>query len=328
MNEERDDLEGAYLWDRSDPPDPSVQRLEALLGRYAWRDARSSRVLRMADGARARRSKRVFVRVAIAAGAVLACAVIWKVLLPEGASAGGYVVQGDPKTGWVGEGEWMETGAAGVLLEIGDIGTVDVGEHARLLVERSGRELHRLFLERGRISAVISADPEVFQIETPAGLSIDLGCFYELEVAPDGSTSIVVRTGAVSFDGKGRHIIVPTDAKARATRRWGPSSPVYLDSSDELLARVERVEFADEPEVEEVERVLAELTSLTVWHLLQARSLVVRERAYERLLERSGAPAGIDRARVLAGDRAERELWLADLAWFEKRFRTREKRGD
>ncbi len=324
MNEERDDTEEAYLWDRSGRPDPSVRRLEALLGRYAWRgawrDARSSH-------ARARGSRRVFARVVLAAGVVLACAVIWRVFAREGARAGGYAVQGHPRTAWIGEGEWMETGAASALLEIADLGTVDVGEHARLLVERSGRELHRLFLERGRISAVISADPEVFQVETPAGLSIDLGCFYELDVAADGSTSILVRTGAVSFDGNGRRVIVPSDAMARATREWGPSSPVYRDSSDELLARVERVEFAAEPALAEVQAVLAELTSLTLWHLLQARSLVVREQAYERLVEEAGAPAGIDRAKVLAGDRAEREVWLADLAWYEERFRTRGKRG-
>ena len=332
----REEHEERYLWDKSEPVDPEVRRLEELLGRFGHRADPPPSIARRtivaaAHGARAsapRGGRRAFL-LALAAGLVaLLSGAAW--LLGRGGrarSADGYVVQRHPTQRVLFEGDWLETGERGeALVRIADIGTVDVGAASRLRVERTLADSHRLFLERGTLSAAITADPEVFQVGTPAGLSIDLGCLYDLAVDDDGATGLSVTTGAVSFEGGGRRVIVPRDARTRATRALGPSSPVWSDASADLFARVEALDFAEAPPPAEIASVVRELTSLTLWHLLQARSQAVRAAAYDALVAEAGAPAGLDRALVLAGDASERERWLPELSWYRTRFATKVRR--
>jgi hypothetical protein len=323
-----DEPDRPYLWDRSGPVDPEVRRLEELLGRYAHRVERGAPVPPRATSAAAplalrRRSQFL----ALAAGIALVAALAWLLGRGRASPRSGFVVAGHPTQRFLAEGDWLETGAwGGALLEVADIGTVDLGSRTRLRLERTLAERHLLYLERGRISAAISADPEVFQVGTPAGLSIDLGCLYDLSVDADGTTRMEVTAGAVSFDGAGRHVIVPRDARTRATRERGPSSPVWSDASAELLARVEALDFGASPAAQEIASVVSGLTSLTLWHLLQAHSEAVRAAAYDALVAQSGAPAGLDRALVLAGDARERERWLPELAWYRTRFSSQVRR--
>jgi hypothetical protein len=328
-NDDPDD----YLWDKSQPVDPEVARLERLLGRFGRRagsDGAELDALRRLDArgrgvsapARGTWTNRRIPWLAIAACLLaLAGAAAWFGLRARDTGpTSGYVVEGHPTQRFLAVGDWLETGSGEALVEIAGIGTVDLGAGTRLRAEEARAGNHRLFLERGRMSAAISADPEVFQVGTPAGLSIDLGCLYDLAVDPDGTTRMAVTSGAVAFDGGGRHVIVPRDARTRATRDRGPASPVWSDASDELLARVEALDFGEAPLPEEIASVVAELSSLTLWHLLQARSEPVRAAAYDALVADAGAPAGLDRALVLAGDAGERERWLPELSWYRTRF--------
>jgi hypothetical protein len=331
----REEPEERYLWDRSEPVDPEVRRLEELLGRFGHR-AQPAPAARQALAAATRgarpnapRGTRRALLVALAAGLVaLLSGTAWLLVRRSGEpTTTGYVVQGHPTQRVLLEGDWLETGEGGeALVRIADIGTVDVGAASRLRVERTLADSHRLFLERGTLSAAISADPEVFQVGTPAGLSIDLGCLYDLAVEADGATRLAVTSGAVSFEGGGRRVIVPRDARTRATRARGPSSPVWSDASDDLFARVEALDFAEAPPPADIASVVAELTSLTLWHLLQARSEAVRAAAYEALVAQAGAPAGLDRALVLAGDASERARWLPELSWYRTRFASKVRR--
>jgi len=321
----KDEIED-YLWDRGDPVDPGVRRLEQLLSRFAFAGDPAPAFQREASHASEAKPRRALV-LALAASVLTVLSLGTWFLLRKEPAPRGYVVEGHPTQRFVREGEWVETGREeNALLEIADIGTVDLGSQARLCVQRSTLDGHRLFLERGRLSAAISAAPEVFQVGTPAGLSIDLGCLYELAVDADGTTHIAVTSGAVSFDGADRHVIVPRDAKTRATRARGPSSPVWGDATEELQARVEALEFAESPPAEEIADLLGKLTSLTLWHLLQAHSMELRAGAYDALVAQAGAPAGLDRARILAGERAERERWLSELSWYRTRFAAKVRR--
>jgi hypothetical protein len=241
----------------------------------------------------------------------------------------GYAVSGLDGVARLAVGSWLETGAGErARLEIADtagrLGTVVLDPGARLRLDERSPERHRLFLERGGIAATILATPGVFQVDTPAGLSVDLGCVYRLEV--EGAlTRVAVSTGMVAFESHGRRVLVPAGARCRALAGRGPGVPVWAEA-EALLERLEALEGAHDPPESEVratldllaERSGREGSSLSLWHLLAAASEPVRAAAFDRLAGLVPPPARKGgRAALVAGRDPElRDAWLQSMPWY------------
>lgn len=315
MNERRDER----LWDPRAAPDPEVERLERLLGRFAHRPDPaapwSAAETHAASPAPAPALLRGLGRLVAAAAVVALIA-----LLAREEPGPGYAVSGVSGLTRVHAGSWLETGADAARLEIDGVGSVNVAPETRVRVARTERDDHELFLARGGLEAFITAAPGVFRIDTEAATAIDLGCLYRVEVDREGVVDVRVDMGQVSLEGAGRAVIVPWGARSRAFPGRGPSAPVWEKDGDDVLAAVAALEDARDPDPAEVTRVLALVDQeLTLWHLLAARSALVRRSAFDRLAIHQPPPDGLTRAAVEEGSttHAARLEWAAQLDWFD-----------
>ena len=230
-----------------------------------------------------------------------------------------------------------------VTLRVGPIGRVTVEPETRLRIEdatadagvTSGGE-YLLWLERGSISASIFAAPRLFQLGTPSGIAVDMGCIYTASVDDAGVTRLAVTLGQVSFETPQRHVLVPAGASARAWPGRGPGTPVWDDATAELRAAVERLdELTDrvEPGVPDgglagpartqAEAALATVLetqrpedSLSLWHLLDDElGDELRGRTYDKLAVLAPPPEGVTREGCLARDREQLLKWRDILGW-------------
>jgi hypothetical protein len=305
-----------YVWDRSGPADPEVERLEGLLGRYRWRGEE----LRP----QGRRSPVVLVGAALAAG--LAAVTLILIVARRGDPVPSYKLIGVEGRDVVRVGEEITTGEAQrAQIEIGELGRVDVEPNTRLAVADCGTDAHRLFLSRGSVSARIWAPPRLFRIGSPAGESIDLGCAYRLDVSPEGTDSTLrVTTGQVAFEFEGREIFVPAGAMCTSMKGRGPSAPVFEKAGDEFKAAVKELEFASPVEKSAAQRLvdLAQREdTLTLWHLFVSKKTdpVLRRASYDRLstdFPRRKEDA-ITEEGLFAGDHPMCDAWMREMksAW-------------
>jgi hypothetical protein len=298
-----------YLWDPSRPPDPEVERLERLLARYRQQP-------RPLELPRARRSWAW--RVAIPAALLVAASVLVIVFAGRGPA---YRVEGVEGLSLARAGDWIEVGARTAEVEIGDIGAVELDPGSRVHVEAielDGADArHELYLEEGALHARIAAGPRVFQVGTPAGLSIDLGCEYRLEVAADGTATIHVLTGQIAFGWKGHEVYVPKGASCISVPDVGPSPPVFDDCPEArklLVARLARGGPWSEKDKEELFALESRDDALPLFAMLGDPALGASERAaiYDRLTGPFQLPAGVTREGVLALDRAQIDAWVQD----------------
>jgi hypothetical protein len=320
MKHEDDD--DRYLWDKSGPPDPLVQALERKLAPLAYERppaAESSRFAHLADcvptGERKRptiRWPRTFLIAAAIAAVLVGLFALWESLREREARTS-YIVRGLEGVDELRAGDRFDVESEeGALVRIASLGEVRLRPGARGRVEEVHARSHRLFLEEGTLTAKISAAPRVFQVGTPAGMTIDLGCEYDLTVDPDGTAHLSVRTGQVAFETAGRKVIVPRNASCDARKDREPNTPVMNDAAPEFIAAVREIEFADEPRPAALSVVLRESRredSLSLWHLLDARSAAVREAVYESLARTWPQPAGVTREGILSGDERMRASW-------------------
>lgn len=217
-------------------------------------------------------------------------------------------------------GEWLETDASSrALIDVADIGHVEVGPNARVRLLQSRTNEHRLALERGRISAVISAPPRLFFVDTPSAVAADLGCAYTLEVDATGAGLLHVTAGLVALQLKNRETIVPAGAVCATRPGAGPGTPYFEDASAALRAALVRLDFEKESGDERAMLlgvVLDEARqrdALTLWHLLSSVDDAERVRVYERLAELVPPSKNVTRAGVLRLDKQELEIWKAQL---------------
>src|SRR5258706_13503461 len=170
-----------YLWDRSGPKDPDVEKLEQLLAPLAH-DA-------PLDELRLRRRRRVW-PIAIGAGIVAAAAIVLYFALPRHpestctggagfAFRGGDVTCGGGKIamGVLPVGGSLDTGEHDAELSIAAIGTADLGPHTRVRLQESGAR-ERLALDVGSLHAKVDAPPRLFEVTTKHANVVDLGCEY------------------------------------------------------------------------------------------------------------------------------------------------------
>jgi hypothetical protein len=309
-------MDDRYLWDRGGPPDPEIERLEKELGRFRHVPA----PLRFP----ARRSRRSAVPLLAAAVVLLAAAgvlrfalsgrAVWRVRSIEGAPlVESRSFAGDAP---LAVGQRIETDAASrAKLSLGGIAEIEISQDSRLRLVRSGAAEQRLALDRGRISAKISAPPRLFSVETPSALAVDLGCSYTLEVDRSGAGTLRVETGWVSFERGARESVVPAGAACAMRGEQGPGTPYYEDASSVLKEALERFDFRG-PSPGDLTSILAaarKRDGLTLWHLLSRAGGPDRERVYERLARLVPPPGKVTRAGILSGDERMLDRWRWEL---------------
>lgn len=333
-----------YLWDGSGEPDPEIQRLEKILGRFRHNRPAPELPARASLWDRPR-ARAWLPELALVTAMVLVGVGVWLAVrkpprpAPAGPPSAWPVarVAGAPtiaaqrigETGRLGVGQWLETDASSrAVVNVGDIGEVRVDPSTRLrLVD--ARSTHRLALERGTIHAMIWAPPGQFVVDTPSAMAVDLGCAYTLHVDDRGAGLLRVTFGWVGFKLGQRESFIPEGAVCATRPGSGPGTPYYEDTSKAFRAALEKLDFepgSAQDRGEELGVVLTQARkrdALSLWHLLARAEGSQRERVYERLLALVPPPPGVTREGILRGDQQMRDRWwnqlgLQDMAWWRK----------
>lgn len=225
----------------------------------------------------------------------------WEVLRLAGSPKIGSDAMG--KTARLATGDWLETDSASrAMIRVGLIGQVEVDPRTILRLIRARSDENRLSLVRGKMFASITAPPRLFLVETPAGLAVDLGCAYTLEVDDAGVTLLRVHAGWVALSFGGREVAVPGGAVCRSKPGVGPGLPFFTTASEKLKAAVEEFDSRGSNAIDAILSEATERDTLTLWNLLKRVEPNDRERVYDRLQSIVPLPDGVTREGVLALD--------------------------
>src|ERR671925_186802 len=202
MSEKDRAMKDDYLWDGSGEPDPEVQKLENLLGRYrhdqpapVFDQAVVERPARRWDFA----SFRFSFQIAAVAAVLLVGVATFLVFRARNASNSGPAweiarIEGAPRVGWHSLSPNSETAKLKVgqtlvtdntsraSITLDETGRIEVDPASRLRVVTSGPNRKRLSLERGTIHATIWAPPGEFVVDTPSAVGLGFGWGLTLPV--------------------------------------------------------------------------------------------------------------------------------------------------
>jgi len=293
-----------YLWDRSGPADPDIERLEAELSTLRYRFDRGL------PGARRQRASGGWLA---AAAAVLLAA---SALLFRGAGTTA------APTAWrmgsvpVMQGQVLRSGDSQVTLESDPVGRIELGPASEL---RAASSRH-LELRRGRLHAFIWAPPRQFVVETASARAVDLGCQYTLDVDGAGNGLLRVETGWVAFQSHGHESFIPAGAECRTRQQRGPGIPVYEDAPEALTSALTAYETGNGAALARVLAAARPRDGLTLWHLLPRVPAAARGDVFDRFAQLAGVPREL-RAGAIRGDAHTLDLcWnaldLEDTGWW------------
>jgi len=323
-----------YLWDRSGEPDPEVQRLELLLGRFRSREP-VPEIHVLSSHVDHRPFRALWKALAAIAAMTIFALGPWLLIrksLPTWEVA---TLEGAPEidsgriggTGHLTMGQWLETDATSrALLNIGEIGQAEIEPNTRLRLLATRVTEHRIDLLRGTLHATIWAPPRLFFVDTPSATAVDLGCAYTLTVDVTGASLLRVTYGWVAFDFHGHESIAPEGALCATRPGVGPGTPYFEDSSQTFQRALTRLDFgrlAPPDRSEALSTVLEEARPrdvLTLWHLLSRVDASERESVYNRMAKLVPPPAGVNRNGILHLDRNMLDLWwdqlgLGETSW-------------
>jgi len=320
-----------YLWDRSGPPDPDVERLEALLA-----PLRSTPpVPWVGQQQRAHVWSVRYMAPLVAAAAVIALMVGATWQSPRGTPSWQVArVDGQPRIGSsalagqgrIAVGETLETDStARARIDVSTIGqvTVDPGSRVRLVATSDGH--HQLALDRGTLHASITAPPGQFIVDTPSARATDLGCAYTLHVDEDGTSVISVAAGWVAFERDGLESFVPAGASCRTRRGRGPGTPTYDAESQEYRDAVAEFDEGDPARRHDALQQIVKYSGhgdvVTLWHLIPRVDAGDRAAVVDALADQAAMPNDVTREAVLRADKASLDRWwdalgLGDTAWW------------
>ncbi|MCA8944306.1 MAG: FecR domain-containing protein [Planctomycetes bacterium] len=290
---ERDD----HLWDPDvHPADPEVAELERLLGRFAHDDRP------LAEPTPVRRGPSPWWWVAAAAAVVLATT-LWFVLedgepKPKDASI---ALLADGRV--LAESSWVvvDTKRPQVLTlgrrAADDVGRLELTAGSRLQIQRIGDDRTQLYLERGQLHAFVTpeAAPRFFQVGTPSGTCVDLGCEYDLVVDDAGEAHVRVTLGQIAFEFDRGDVYVPRGAECRVSTD-GAGLPHFTDCDSMIRQVAEKYRGArNATDILGIAEFLCQIIdrkkdSLTLWHLLRLDIPEVREVVERKLLVLVGHP--------------------------------------
>ena len=217
-------------------------------------------------------------------------------------------------------GQWLETDATSrARIEVATIGNVEIDPNSRVRLLETNPEEHRLELQRGRLSAVISAPPKLFFVNTPSGVAEDLGCAYTLEVDDAGDSTLHVTLGWVALELSGRESTVPAGAACAMKRGLGPGTPYFEDATQAFKTALARFDFAgnQNERTPALASVLSEARprdAMTLWYLLLRVDANNRAGVYDRMAELITPPQDVTRDGVLNLDPKMLESWRDQLS--------------
>jgi hypothetical protein len=301
-----------YLWDRSGPPDPDVERLERTLAPLRYRH-RTELAVAMPP-----RRRTVWPALAAAAAVIAAAglmlttvpgtrATAWQVASMQGsASVGGRQVA---VSSALGAGQLLRTGnSSEVSLQAEEVGKIDLGPDSELRAS-SGR---KVLLQRGRLHAFIWAPPREFVVDTPSSRAVDLGCEYTLNVDSTGNGLVHVEMGWVAFQYENRESFIPAGAECVTRKLHGPGVPFYADAPAALRTSLASWEAGDAAVLPAILGAARQRDGLTLWHLLTRVPADSRGEVFDRFAQLVKLPPEVTRAAVLQGDRhAIDQCWNA-----------------
>jgi hypothetical protein len=332
-----------YLWDGSGEPDPEIRKLETTLGRF--RHNRPAPEFPEIAAAHPRPSQspmwlsRSFTRwAALAVAATMLAAVVlwftarhtkpapgvgtgWDVASLAGAPrVGNKAIAMNGEAGKLMDGQLLETDSTSrAKITDEETGEVEIEPDTRLRSIETTSARKQLALDRGTIQASIWAPPGEFVVDTPAAVTVDLGCAYTLHVDDSGAGLLRTTLGWVGFKLKGRESFIPAGAACATRPGIGPGTPYYEDASESFREALFRFDFGSAPSGQqgtEVTTILAESRrrdALTLWHLLSRVSEPDRGRVYDRLAGYVPPPPGVTRGGVLHLDQQMLDAWWSNL---------------
>jgi FecR-like protein len=329
-----------YLWDASGEPDPEIQRLETVLGRF-----RHNRPAPTFDGMPTGQLSRPrswhrnwFPRLAIGAAAsflvITAVAFVfrrpnpthplqpgWDVSLVEGTPRiGPQAIAASGRLGRLGIGQTLETdGRSRARIRVEEIGQVEVEPDTRLRLLKTGAGHKRLALDRGTIHATIWAPPGEFVVDTPSAVAVDLGCAYTLYVDDSGKGLLRTTLGWVGFKLEDHEAFIPAGAACATRPKIGPGTPYFEDTSESFREALSHLDFeggSPKQRSDALAIVLAQARqrdALTLWHLLSRTIGSERSRVYNRMTALVPSPPGVTREGTLRLDPGMLDLWWDQL---------------
>jgi hypothetical protein len=292
-----------YLWDRTGPPDPEVERLEKLLAPLAHRPAAAPRLTVVA-------ARPLPWRALAAVAAVLLVAVSlsqfdtalgpltgWQIARIDGAARiGNREARADME---LRAGEIVRTAAESeIVMQDDDLGRVTLGSES---VMRAASE-SRLSLNRGRLHAFIWAPPRRFVVDTPSAVAVDLGCEYTIDVDRNGDGFLRVSLGWVAFQHNGRESFIPAGAQCRTRRRAGPGIPYYEDAPPALASAVASFDRGDTAALDALLAAARPQDGITLWHILTRVPAHDRGVVFDRFAQLVKLPPEVTREKVIARD--------------------------
>jgi hypothetical protein len=202
---------------------------------------------------------------------------------------------------------------------LGTVARLTLDPGSRLRLDAAEAEEARFYLERGRLEALVSADakPRFFQVDTRAARCVDLGCRYTLAVDEAGVARVRVSTGQVAFATGSREVYVPRGAGCVASPATGPGTPRFDDAGEALAKALDAFDAADASPPPTRRGLASEAygamrsprDALAALDMLQDADAEIAIGARRALVERAGAPEGVDPASSARPDAAERARW-------------------
>ena len=332
---------GDYLWDRSGEPDPEIQKLESLLGKFRHESPMPVFLAIVPERRWTFFPWRLRLFPALATAAVAVTAIVVGTFLvyrakPTPTTLAGWdvsEVQGAPRIGRktlsanevggrLGIGQMLETDSQSrASLQEDNTGKIQVDPSTRLRLLSMGSGLKRIALERGTIHTYIWAPPGQFVVDTPSAVTVDLGCAYTLQVDDSGAGMVRTSLGWVGFKLNGHESFIPAGAACATRPKAGPGTPYFEDSSPELRAALTRFDFEDntsELRAHDVAIVLAEARKrdgITLWHLLARVDDRQRVLVYDRLSQFVPPPAAVTKDGILRLDQPMLDQWWNELGF-------------
>ena len=337
-----------YLWDGSGEPDPEVQKLENLLGRYRHdQPAPAPAVEQLVDQLAVRQpvrrrwsfllSRLSFQLVAAAAVVLIGVATFFVIRSWQTRNSGPAWeiarIEGAPRVGWHSLSASSETAKLKVgqtlvtdnisraSITLDETGQIEVDPASRLRVVASGPNRKRLSLERGTIHATIWAPPGEFVVDTPSAVAVDLGCVYTLHVDDSGAGLLRTTMGWVGFKLSGHESFIPAGAVCATRPKIGPGTPYFEEASASFRDALTKFDFAKITPQERnalLEILLSEARkedALTLWHLLSRVSDADRPGVYDRLAALAPPPVDVTREGILRLDQKMLDLWWNSLGY-------------
>jgi len=323
-----------YLWDGSGKPNPEIQRLEGLLGKF--RHDRPAPAFPEIIPRRHRiRWIPVFAVAAVAVVVVVTFLIVherksapvvvsgWDVSRVEGTPRiGTTAISVNERAGRLGVGQVLETDQQSrARLQAEQIGQIEVEPGTRLRLLSMGTGLKRIALDRGTIDAFIWAPPGEFVVNTPSAVTVDLGCAYTLQVDDSGTGIVRTSLGWVGFKLNGHESFIPAGAACETRPKTGPGTPYFEDAALKFRTALARFDFEDntsQQRADDLAIVLAESRkrdALSLWHLLARVEEGQRLLVYDRLVKLAPPPAGVTKEGILRLDQPMLDLWWNQLGF-------------